>query len=371
MDRILCRKVGGRTFGGEEVIVTLLLFFLIIGILIISHEFGHYIVGKMCGVRINEFTVGFGPKLFSFKKGETLFALRLLPLGGACIFDGADPLNSDENNKLDEHAIMNVSPIKRTATYVAGPFANFVLAFVFALIVVGFTGADLPVINSIMEDSAAEDAGLKAGDLIKKIDGKRVHLYREVSLFSAMNTGGDSIEIVYERNGEEGKVILTPRYSNEDQRYYIGFIGGGEILDCGPIQLFQYASYEVLYWMRYTVKSIGMLFTGKIGMEALSGPVGMAEIVSDTYEEVKPFGLSSVILTMMNLIILLSVNLGIINLLPFPALDGGRLIFSLIELVSGRRVPPEKEGIIHLVGMVCFMVLMVVVMYQDIARLFK
>ena len=362
--------MGGQAFGGDELIVTLLLFFLIIGILIISHEFGHYIVGRMCGVRINEFTVGFGPKLFSFKKGETLFALRLLPLGGACIFDGIDPL-SDDKAKLDEHALPNVSAIKRTATYAAGPFANFILAFAFALIVVGFTGADLPVINSIMEDSAAEDAGLMAGDVIKKIDGEHIHLYREVSLFSAMYTGGESIEIVYERNGEEGKVTLTPRYSEEDQRYYIGFIGGGDILDCGPLQIFQYASYEVLYWMRYTVRSIGMLFSGKIGMEAVSGPVGMAEIVSDTYEEVKPFGLSSVILTMMNLVILLSVNLGIINLLPFPALDGGRLIFSTIELVSGRRVPPEKEGIIHLVGMVCFMILMVVVMYHDITRLFK
>ncbi|MCR5596276.1 MAG: RIP metalloprotease RseP [Lachnospiraceae bacterium] len=351
-------------------IVTIILFLLIIGILIISHEFGHYIVGRLCGIRVNEFTVGFGPKLFSFHKGETLFALRLLPLGGACIFDGAEGITDDEA-ELDEHSFPNVSAIKRAATLFAGPFANFLLAFVLALIVVGFTGADLPVIGEVMEGSAAEEAGLMEGDVITRIDGEHIHLYREVSMISVMYSGEKSMEIEYERNGEKTTVILTPKYSEEDGRYYIGFRGGVEILKCNPFQIFQYSFYEVQYWMRYTVKSLGMLFTGKVGVEALSGPVGMAEVVSDTYEEVKPYGLSSVILTMMNLMILLSVNLGIINLLPLPALDGGRLIFAMIELISGHRVPPEKEGVIHLAGMLAFMVLMVVVMYHDIVRLFN
>ncbi|MBQ9334517.1 MAG: site-2 protease family protein [Lachnospiraceae bacterium] len=351
-------------------IVSIILFFLIIGLLIISHEFGHYIVGRMCGVRVNEFTVGFGPKLFSFKKGETLFALRLLPLGGACIFDGMEGIGEDEK-ELDEHALPNVSPLKRAATLFAGPFANFLLAFVFALVLVGFTGVDLPVIGSIIEGSAAEEAGLMQGDMITRIDGEHVHLYREVSMFSSMYDGGKSIEIEYERDGARHTVVLTPKYDEQDGRYYIGIRGGAEILDCNPFQVFQYALYEVQYWMRYTVKSLGMIFTGKLGIDALSGPVGMAEVVNDTYEEVRPYGFVSVILTMMNLLVLLSVNVGIINLVPLPAFDGGRLIFALIELITGRRVPPEKEGIIHLVGIVAIILLMVVVMYHDIARLFK
>ena len=350
-------------------IVSILLFIIIIGLLIISHEFGHFIVGTMCGVRVNEFTVGFGPKLFSFKKGETLFALRLLPFGGACIFDGGEPISDDEK-VLDEHSLPNVSPLKRAATLAAGPFANFILAYVISLIVVGFCGADLPTIGQIIEGSAAEEAGLESGDLITKIDGERVHLYREVSMISAMYDSGESMTIEYMRDGEKYTVVLTPKYSEEDGRYYIGFRGGGEILDCNPLQIFRYSAYEVRYWMKYTVKSLMMLFTGKLGMDALSGPVGMAEVVNDTYEEVKPYGWSSVIFTMMNLLILLSVNLGIINLLPLPALDGGRLIFAFIEIVTGHKVPPEKEGIIHLVGMVAFVVLMIVVMYHDIARLF-
>jgi len=350
-------------------VVTILIFLIMLGILVISHEFGHYIVGTRCGVRINEFTVGFGPKLFSFRKGETLFALRLLPFGGACIFDGAEAIG-DEAKELDEHALPNVPPLKRAATLFAGPFANFVLAYLFAIIIVGFCGVDRPVINQIMENSAAQECGLQAGDLIRRIDGERIHLYREVSMISSMNISGKSLEIEYERDGKRQVVTLTPKYSDQDSRYFIGFIGTGEYMDCNPIQIFQYGFYEIQYWARYTVKSLGMLFTGKLGVDSLSGPVGMAEVVNDTYEDVKPYGISSIILTMMNLLVLLSVNLGIMNLLPLPALDGGRLVFAIFELITGKRVPPEKEGLVHMVGIVCFIILMVVVMYHDIMRLF-
>jgi len=352
------------------VIVTIILFLIILGILVISHEFGHYIVGRLNGVRVNEFTVGFGPKLLSFTKGDTLFALRLLPFGGACIFDGAEP-DVDGEKELDEHALPNVSAGKRAATLAAGPFANFVLAFLFSLIIVSFCGSDKPVVQMIMEDSAAEECGMQAGDIIRKIDGERIHLYREVSMISAMNMDGSPLVIEYERNGEINTVTLTPKYSDADGRYFIGFRGSGEYFKCNPIQIFQYSFYEIEYWARYTVKSLGMLFSRKIGMDSLSGPVGMAEVVNDTYEEVKPYGISSIILTMMNLIVLLSVNLGIINLLPMPALDGGRLVFALFELITGKKVPPKKEGMVHLIGIVFFILLMVVIMYHDIMRLFN
>lgn len=351
-------------------IVSIIMFLIMLGILVISHEFGHFIVGKKNGVRVNEFMVGFGPKIFSFTKGETLFSLRLLPFGGACVFDGADGV-TDEDKELDEHALPNVSPIKRALTLAAGPFANFILAFLFALIVVGFGGTDRPVITQIMEDSAALECGLQEGDIIRKIDGEHIHVYREISMISAMNTNGKTLEIEYERDGERKNVILTPKYSEKDQRYYIGFIGSGEYIRCNPFQIFQYAFYEIQYWARYTVKSLGMLITGNVGVDALSGPVGMAEMVNDTYEEVKPYGVSSIILTMMNLVILLSVNLGILNLLPLPALDGGRLVFALVELITGKKIPPEKEGFVHLIGVVCFLILMVVIMYHDIMRIFS
>lgn len=351
-------------------IVSIIIFLIILGILVISHEFGHFIVGKLNGVRVNEFTVGFGPKLFSFTKGETLFALRLLPLGGACIFDGAEGSSEDDEEvEFDEHSLPNIAPIKRIVTFFAGPFANIMLAFICALIVVGFTGADRPVIQKIMEDSAAEECGMQAGDIIRKIDGEHIHVYREISMISSMNMAGEPLVIEYERDGEKYVATLTPKYSEEDKRYYIGFIGRGEYIKCNPFQIFQYGFYEVEYWGRYTFKSLGMLFTGKVGMDALSGPVGMAELVDETYDEVKDYGVASVVLTMLNLLILLSVNLGIMNLLPIPPLDGGRLVFALVELVTGKKVPPNKEGLVHLIGVVFFLLLMIIVMYHDISRL--
>lgn len=354
--------------------MTVILFLLIFGILVISHEFGHFIIGKKNGIKVNEFSVGMGPVLFHFTKGETKYTLRLLPFGGACMFEGEDGASKEAEDKTecsDGRSFSESSVWKRIATVVAGPLFNFIIAFIFALIVVAFSGSDRPVIQNIMEESAAEEAGLQAGDLITRINGEKVHLYREVSLNSAMNMNGKPITIEYERDGMKTTVTIEPKFSEAENRYYIGLIGGGEYFKANPLQVFQYGFYEVEYWAKYTFKSLGMLVKGDVGVESLSGPVGIAEFVGDTYEEVKPYGLSSVILTMMDLMILLSVNLGILNLLPLPALDGGRLVFLLIEVVRGKPVPPEKEGMVHMAGMVCFMILMVFIMYQDILRLFQ
>lgn len=348
-------------------VMSIVLFLIMFGVLVISHEFGHFLIGTKSGIRVKEFTVGMGPVLVKKKKGETDFSLRLLPFGGACIFDGDDGVASEAGDN-DEHLFQNVPVWNRIATLFAGPFFNFLLAYICALIVVTFSGTDLPIIQQIMPDSAAEDAGLMPGDKITKIDGMRIHIYREVSLNSALNMDGASMELQYERDGKKYDVTIVPKYSEEDARYYIGF-SGSEYLKCNPFQVFKYSLYEVQYWARYTIKSLGMLIRGKIGMESLSGPVGMAEFVGDTYEEVKPYGLSSVVLTMLNLVILLSVNLGIMNLLPLPALDGGRLVFQFVEVVRGKPVPPEKEGLVHMAGLIAFMILMVVVMYNDIMRI--
>lgn len=379
-------------------VVTIILFFLIFGILVISHEFGHFIIGKKSGIRVNEFSVGMGPVLFHFQKGETKYTLRLLPFGGACIFDGEDgteesqPEDSEEDagdivrkshgdisdtgceadeTGYDEHSFQNVNVWKRIATVVAGPAANYIVALICSFIVVAFSGTDLPVVQKVMSNSAAEEAGLQKGDTIKKIGSEHIHMYREVSLDSAMNTDGKTMNIVYERDGKTYSAALTPKYSDKDSRYYIGLVGGGDYMKCNALQVFQYGFYEVNYWTKYTFKSLNMLITGKIGVSSLSGPVGIAQFVGDTYEEVKPYGMSSVVLTMMDILILLSVNLGIMNLLPLPALDGGRLLFMIIEVVRGKRIPPEKEGMVHLAGFVALMILMVFVMYQDIMRLVK
>lgn len=349
-------------------IATIILFLIIFGIVVISHEFGHFLIGKRNGIRVSEFAVGMGPTLFSFNKGETKYSLKLLPLGGACIFDGEDGI-SEEEGVVDEHSFIKASVWARIATVFAGPFFNFVLAFAFSLILVAFNGADRPIVQQVTENSAAKEAGILPGDEIRRINGERVHTYREVSLISVLNHG-ESMEIEIKRDGEIHTVTLTPTYSPEDNRYYIGLMGLGEYIKCNPVQVFQYGYYEVRYWVKSTYKGLLMLFRGEAKVKDLSGPVGIAQIVGDNYEAAKTHGVSTVILTMMNIVILLSVNLGIFNLLPIPALDGGRLVFMFIEVIRGKPIPPEKEGMVHFAGLVALMILMVFVMYNDITRLF-
>lgn len=350
-------------------IVTIILFLIIFGIVVISHEFGHFIIGKRNGIRVVEFAVGMGPTLFSFQKGETKYSLKLLPLGGACMFDGEDGV-AEEGGVIDEHSFIRANVWARIATVFAGPFFNFILAFAFSLILVAFTGADRPVVQKITEDSAAEAAGILAGDEIRRINGERVHIYREVSLISALNQG-ETMEIEIERGGEIFNITLTPAYSEADGRYYIGFTGSGELIKCNPAQVFQYGAYEVRYWIKATYKSLIMLLQGRAKKEDVSGPIGIAQFVGDNYEEAKEYGTSTVIFTMMNIVILLSVNLGIFNLLPIPALDGGRLVFMFLEVIRGKPIPPEKEGMVHFAGLVVLMILMVFVMYNDIMRIVR
>lgn len=348
---------------------SIILFLLIFGIVVISHEFGHFLIGKRNGIRVVEFAVGMGPTLFSFRKGETKYSLKLLPIGGACMFDGEDGV-ATEDGIQDEHSFLAANVWARIATVFAGPLFNFLLAFVFSLIIVAFAGTDRPVVQMVQENSAAEKAGIMEGDEIISINGERVYLYREVSLISALNKG-QSMDIVIKRDGVKQAISLIPEYSEEDGRYYMGLYGAGEYLKCNPVQVFQYGLYEVRYWVKATYKSLLMLIQGQATKDDVSGPIGIAQFVGDTYEEVKPYGISSIIFTMMNIVILLSVNLGILNLLPLPALDGGRLVFMLIEVIRGKPISPEKEGMVHFAGLVVFMILMVFVMYNDISKIFR
>lgn len=350
-------------------IIKIILFLIIFGIVVISHEFGHFLIGKRNGIRVVEFAVGMGPTLFSFQKGETKYSLKLLPLGGACIFDGEDGV-AEEDGVIDEHSFIRANVWARIATVFAGPFFNFLLAFAFSLIMVAFNGSDRPVVQQIMEDSAAQEAGILAGDEIRRINGERICIYREVSLISVLNQG-EPMEIEIERDGEIKNMTLTPLYNEEDARYYIGLRGSGELIKCNPAQVFQYGMYEVRYWVKATYKSLFMLISGRAKKEDVSGPIGMAQFVGETYDEAKSYGISTVIFTMINIVILLSVNLCIFNLLPIPALDGGRLVFMILEVIRGKPIPPEKEGMVHFAGLVALMILMVFVMYNDIMRIFR
>jgi len=357
-------------------VVTIIVFILVFGVVVISHELGHFLIAKLNGIRVLEFAVGMGPSIVKFNKGGTRYVLKLLPIGGACMFEGEDGVYSeDKKDKTDEEnteavgkAFNEVNVWARIATVFAGPFFNIILAFLLSLIVVGFSGEVLPVVHSITEGYPAQEAGLMEGDVITSVDGERVYLQGEVTIASALNQG-EPMEIGYRRGDEKYTTTIVPKFSEEDDRYYIGFTIG-ETIECKGFDLIKYSALEVRYWLKATVKSLIMLVQGKLSANDLSGPVGIAVTIDETIDTVKPYGISSVVLTMINFAVLLSVNLGVMNLLPLPALDGGRLLFMFVEVVRGKPVPPDKEGIVHFVGFVLLMMLMVFVLYNDIARIF-
>lgn len=353
-------------------VISILIFLIMFTVVVASHEFGHFLLAKLNGITVVEFSIGMGPTLLHFTKGGTKYSLKLLPIGGACMFDGENGLekeNGEEVKEIPEGSFMKAGVWKRIATVVAGPLFNFLLAFIFSLIIVGFCGSDKPVIQGIMEGYPAEAAGITAGDTITKIGKEKIHIYRQVSLISAINKG-ESLDVEYVRDGQKYTTTITPAYDEETGRYYIGILGSGELIECKGADLFKYSVYEMKYWFGYTFKALGMLVGGELTKDDVAGPVGMAQQIGETYEEVKPYGFSSVLFTMMSFATLISVNLGILNLLPIPALDGGRLVFMLIEVVRGKPVPPEKEGIVHLIGMAALFLLMIFVMFNDIMRFF-
>lgn len=346
-------------------IVSILIFFIIFGVLVASHEFGHFIVAKTGGIRVNEFFIGMGPTIWKKKKGDTLYSIKLLPIGGACVFDGMDPV-AEEKGEYDEHSFLKAPVWRRIATLFAGPFANFLIAYLLAVVLVSFSQWDFPVIYNVTEDSAAVEAGMQVGDKFISVDGEKVYMAGEVTLISQF-AEGSPMEIVYERDGQLHTTTLLPKYSEEAGRYYMGIYLGDYQDIKGPAAL-KYAWYEVRYYFKTTYRSLALLFKGKLSKDDVSGPVGMVKMVDDTYEEVKPYGLSAVVLTMLSLTVLLSVNLGVMNLLPIPALDGGRLVFQFIEVIFGKPVPPEKEGFVHMIGMIALLGLMVFVLFNDITK---
>lgn len=346
---------------------TLILFVLIFGVVVISHEFGHFLLAKAGGIHVIEFSVGMGPTLFSFDKGDTKYALKLFPIGGACMFEGEDGLAAGEDED-SEGSFLNASVWRRISTVVAGPLFNFILGFLIALIMVNMILIRNPVATEVLEGGAAQEAGLQAGDRIVSLDGERIYLYEEILLFTQTHRGGQ-VELGYERGGQEYKVMIDPIYDPGTGRYMLG-ISNADFVEIKGAEPLKYAWYEMRYCVKSVYKSLGMLLRGQVSRQDVAGPVGIAvNVVGKTYEESKEYGWQNVLVNMMNITLLLSVNLGVLNLLPLPALDGGRLVFLLLEVLRGKPIPPEKEGMVHFAGLMFFMALMVFLLYNDIANI--
>lgn len=352
----------------------ILIALLTFGFIVLVHEFGHFLLAKLNGIGVVEFSLGMGPRLCSFTKGETRYSIKLLPIGGSCMMVGEDAENPDPK------AFNNKPVWARIAVIAAGPVFNFILAFLFAIVIVNYTGHDEPILKGVIENSPASEAGLQVGDRITRINNRKVSAYRDITLYMISHPG-EPVTISYQRpaggsweNGgasEKRSTVLTPQYNEEQQAYLMGVQFGnrkiqgiGEVLSC--------SAYEVKYCVLSTIEIIRMIARGKIKPnEALAGPVVIFSMVGDTVKESSQSGIMTVFVVLSNWILILSSTLGFMNLIPFPALDGGRLVFLFIELLRGKPVNPEKEGMVHLVGMMMLMALMVYVLFNDISRIIK
>ncbi len=331
--------------------------------IIIIHELGHFLLAKANKIRVDEFSLGLGPTLFGKQIGETKFSLKLLPFGGACM------MGEDDVEDMSEGSFNSKSVWARISVIVAGPVFNLVLGWILCVIMTVWVGYIAPVVTGVEPGYSAEEQGMQEGDVITKIDGKRIHLWDEISLKNLTNVNSKPMEITYLRDGKETTIIVEPRQLENDLFPRMGISGPSERTRTGIISSLQYGAYTVKYWIDYTFESLKMLVTGQAGIKDLSGPVGIVNVVDDVYQNSIQYGIKNLILNMMNFCILITANLGILNLLPIPALDGGRLVFLILEAIRGKRISPEKEGMVHFAGFVALMVLMVIVMYNDIMKI--
>lgn len=341
----------------------IILAILLFSAIIIIHELGHFLLAKANKIKVEEFSLGLGPTIFGKQFGETKFSLKLLPFGGACM------MGEDDADDLSEGSFNSKSVWARMSVIIAGPVFNLILAWILCVIMTLWIGYVAPVITGVEEGYAAAEQGMQAGDRITEVNGKHVHLWEDISLANLTNGKNEPMEITYERDGKETTVLLEARQLREDPYPRMGIIGPNQRTKAGFFSSLKYGAYTVKYWVDYTFESLKMLVTGQVGIKDLSGPVGIVTVVDDAYQESLQYGIATVVLNLMNLCVLVTANLGIMNLLPIPALDGGRLVFLILEAIRGKRIPPEKEGFVHMIGFAALMVLMVVVLFNDILKL--
>lgn len=332
---------------------------LALSVLVMIHELGHYTAGRLLGFTILEYAVGMGPKLVGFKRNGIEYNLRALPLGGMCRFYGED------DGVADERCFNAQKAWKRFIVILSGPMMNFVLAFLIAVILLlgwGVTDSTKVIVQGVSENSPAEAAGLQIGDLFLSVDGKPVDSM-EALTESVRAADPDHMEVAVLRDGVEKELVFSNLYNAERGANFMDTtitygtkrVGLGYAIREGAAFCWEMAGL--------VFESLGMLITREATLKDMAGPVGIVQILGQAA--------ASGWYTVLNLCVMLSVNLGIVNLFPIPALDGGRLLFILIEWVRGKPVPPEKEGMVHLVGFGLLMIFVVVVTFNDVMRLIR
>ncbi len=337
-------------------IFTVLAAIIIFAILIFVHELGHFIAAKSLGVKVNEFAIGMGPKIISKQKGETLYSIRAIPIGGFCAMEG-------ENEDVEsERSFNKKAPWRRLVILVAGAAMNILLGFVL-LIGIGAAsdGYVEPKIEAITPDSAAESAGLLPDDEIIRVNGRRIHIMEDFSWEIENNKNPDgTLNLVVKNNGVKREVSVTPKSE--------GKISYGITLKTSQNSIgnvLEKSYYRTVFYSRVIVDSLVSLIRGKVPLSQVSGPVGIVHEIGTAVEHAQSAGLDGII-RLVSLAVLLTINLGVFNLLPLPALDGGRIFFVLIEMVRRKPIPVEKEAVVHFIGIVLLLALSVLIAFKDI-----
>lgn len=337
--------------------MTILVAVLVLGLLVVVHEAGHFLAARRAGIRVHEFTIGFGPALYRRRIGETLYALRVIPWGAGVRIAGMEPGEVDDPAGFARQSIRT-----RAGVIFAGPFMNLLLAvllFAFIFSVLGIGRATLTVAQVLPGGPAAE-AGLRPGDRILEVEGRRVASWDQV-VAVVQASPGRPLSFVVERGGARREVMVTPERSPTDPR--LGFVGLAPVvrMERQPLAGALWSGVKETYRVSVLlVRGMLLAVTGKVEAR-LMGPVGIGQLIG----EAARMGLRE----LLYLTAVLSANLALFNLVPIPALDGSRLLFLGVELVRGRPVDPARENLVHLVGFALLMILFLVITYMDLARL--
>ncbi len=341
--------------------MSIIISILIFSIIVVFHEYGHFLFARRAGIYVEEFALGMGPKLFGKQIGETMFSVRAIPFGGYCKM-----LGEDDPTLKDDRAFAAKTVWQRFLVVIGGPLFNFIMAFAFAIVLLSISGISTTKVEKVMDDMPAKEAGILVGDKIVSFNDRKIIKNSELQNYLHIERA-DEVKIGVIRNGEKLIIPIKPKV-NENGRVLIGVVFGS-IENANIFDIIKHSFIELAYMVRLVFYSLGKLISGGVSVKQMMGPVGLVSAISTGYKSASNYGIKSVIAVLSYFIVLLSANLGVMNLLPLPALDGGRLVFIIYEGIAKKPLNPKYEGTIHLVGFVLLMALMIFILYNDIVRL--
>ena len=349
---------------------------IIVGILlfdsiILAHEFGHFFWAKKFGVKVNEFALGMGPQIFKFKKGETVFSLRAFPIGGFCAMEGEDEETINADGNISENSFKS-KPAWQAAIIIAfGAIMNIILGFIMTIITLipnkQFASTTISKFNS---EAISCNSGLHVGDTITKIDNAKIRTYKDIG-FNLLVDGKSTFDIEVKREGKtiklENVIFKTETNSKGGTSTKLDFYV--EPIENNFINLLKQSFLDTISTAKTVWSSLAGLVTGRFSMRNMSGPIGIASMIGEATNEGLKVSIWAAISNIMSLMAMITINLGIFNLLPLPALDGGRLLVLIFEMVFGKKINAKYEALIHMLGFIAFIAFMIYISYSDILRL--